>query len=258
VLSGEDGALPQAASYQTRLLLGALRSRGDPGIAPEPDRGFVDLTVEYGNPFDADARRPYDAFDFRIQLSRGPAEVLSRLEISGLLARHDVRRGQGTQLTLGLFQHYEYQDAGRIEFGGQSLSGALLLRRQLGSRAELRVAAHAEAVLLGAISSDHDNYFRRDYDYGPGVGSRMSASLRRDGRDLLHLEHRAVWLQSLHGADATHLITTSRIGAALPLGRAVQLGGDIGLLARHSSYRGFESARHRSAQLRAYLVWSPS
>jgi hypothetical protein len=38
----------------------------------------------------------------------------------------------------------------------------------------------------------------------------------------------------------------------------VQLGGDVGLLARHSSYRSFESAMHRSAQLRAYLVWSPS
>jgi hypothetical protein len=258
VLSGPSGGVPQPASYQTRLIVGAIRNRGDPTIPPVADRGFVELSVEYGNPFDEDARHPYDAFDFRFQLSRGPAEVVNRLEISGLLARHDIRRWQGSQLTLGIFQHYEYQDAGPIEFGEQGLSGALLLRRQLGSRAELRLAAHAEAVLLGAISSDHGNYFRRDYDYGPGVGSRLSAALRRDGRNLVSLEHRAVWLYSVYGADATHLITSSRIGTALPLGGVVQLGGDVGLLTRHSSYRGFGSTIHRSAQLRAYLIWSPS
>src|SRR3954468_8247911 len=73
LLSDADGELPQAPSYQTRLLVGALRNRGDPGSAPGAARGFVDLTVEYGNPFDEDARKPYDAFDFRIQVSRGLA-----------------------------------------------------------------------------------------------------------------------------------------------------------------------------------------
>src|SRR4051794_16699847 len=131
-------------------MVGALRDQPDPVPEIGTDRGFAELVVEYGNPFDENARRPYDAFEFRVQLSRGPAEVLNRLEISGLLLRRDIRRSQGSQMTLGLFQHYEYHDSGHFEFGGQSLSGALLYRRALGPRIELNVAAHGEAVLLGA------------------------------------------------------------------------------------------------------------
>jgi hypothetical protein len=33
-----------------------------------------------------------------------------------------------------------------------------------------------------------------------------------------------LWVHSLYGADANHLITTARLGMALPLGRLVQLG----------------------------------
>jgi uncharacterized protein DUF3943 len=258
MFSGPSGLVQQSPVYQTRFMVGALRDRGDPVPAPGTGRGFVELAVEYGNPFDENARHPYDAFEFRLQLSRDHADVINRLEISGLLVRHDIRRSERNQLAFGLFQHYQYQNTGSLEVGGQSLSGALLYRQPIGSRAELRTAAHAEAVLLGAISSDHGNYFRRDYDYGPGIGGRLSASLRWDGRDLLHLEHRAVWLKSLYGADATHLVTSSWLGTALPLGHMVQLGGDVGLLTRRSWYNGFDSTVHRSAQLRAYLIWSPS
>ena len=186
MLSGSG--VEQDRPHQTRVMVGALRDRGDPVSANGTDGGFAELEVEYGNPFDEGARRPYDAFDFRLQLSRGRAEIINRLEISGLLARRDLKRSPRSQATIGLFQHFDFHDTGRFEFGGQSLSGALLYRRPLGSRAELNVAVHGEAVLLGAISSDHANYFRRDYDYGPGVGSRLSASLRRDGRVLLLVE----------------------------------------------------------------------
>jgi uncharacterized protein DUF3943 len=252
----QTGGSPPAM-HLSRIAVGALRDRLDPALGTGANRRFLELAIEYGSPFDESAVRPFDAFEFRLQYSQGPTKEINHLEVSGLLARRDVRRSERSQLTLGLFQHYDYHDNAPYEFGGQSVSGALLYRRELGSRVQLDLGAHVEALLLGAISSDHGQYFRRDYDYGSGMGGRLSVSLRRDGRELLQFEHRTVWLHSLHGADADHLITSARLGTVLPLSRLVQLGGDIGLLIRHSSYRGFDSNSRRASQLRAYLLWSP-
>jgi hypothetical protein len=257
VMAGTDQMAERHPPSRPSLIIGALHDRGGPVPVVGAERGFVELGLEYGSPFDESATKPYDAFQLRLQLSRGPTEVINRFEISGLLARHDVRRPGRSQLVLGLFQHYDYYDGAPFEFGSQSLSGAVLYRRSLGSRAQFNLGAHVETVLLGAISSDHGNYFRRDYDYGPGAGARLSASLRREGRDLLHVEQRIMWLHSLYGAEASHLITSSRLGAAIPLGRMVHLGGDVGLMRRHSSYREFSSKTRLTSQVRLYLLWSP-
>jgi uncharacterized protein DUF3943 len=255
--SGEAQAGSHPGMHLSRIAVGALRDQLDPLAGVGANRKFLELAIEYGSPFDENAVRPYDAFEFRLQFSQGPTKELNHLEVSGLLARRDVRRSARSQLTLGLFQHYDFHVNAPYEFGGQSVSGALLYRRTLGSRVQLDLGVHAEALLLGAITSDHGQYFKRDYDYGPGVGGRLSAALRHDGRELLHFEHRTVLLHSVHGADADHLITSARLGTLLPLSRLVQLGGDIGLLVRHSSYREFDSNSRRASQLRAFLVWSP-
>jgi hypothetical protein len=254
---GFDSNQPATSSRLTWIAIGAMRNRLDALAGATSDQGFVELAVEHGSTFDPNANRPYDAFELHLQLSRDTARVINRIEISGLLARYLMPRSGRNQFALGLFQHYEYHDALPFEFGGQSVSGAMLYQRQLGSRAQLTLGAHLEALLLGAVTSDHGQYFRRDYDYGPGAGGRFQGSFRLDGRELLHYEHHLLWLHSLHGAAADHLITSSRLGAALPLGRLVRIGGDVGVWIRHSSYRGLPSTRRSASQLRAYLIWSP-
>jgi hypothetical protein len=255
--SGFDPRRPAPASRLAWIAVGTLRDRVDPLAGAASDHGFVELAIEHGSPFDTNASRPYDAFELNLQLSRDTARIINRIEVSGLLARYLLPRSGRNQIALGLFQHYDYHDALPFDFGGQSVSGAVLYHRKLGSRVQLNFGAHLEALLLGAVTSDHGQYFRRDYDYGPGAGGRFQGSLRVDGRELLHYEHRLLWIHSLHGAAADHLITAARIGTALPLGRLLQLGGDIGMLIRHSSYRGLPSTRRSASQLRAYLVWSP-
>lgn len=218
---------------------------------------FVLLNYEYGSAYDEGATKPYDAFEVTVQLTADRTGVLDHLEISGLLARQDLARSERTQLILGLYQHYDYRDLRSFETGGQSLSAAILYRRRLGERTELRIGTHMEALLLGAISSDHGHHWRRDYDYGPGAGARLSASLRREGRDLLRLEGRFLWLHSLYAAPANHLATHVRMGTALRLGRLVALGADVGMAIRQSSYRDLPSVTRRVPQTRAYLMWPP-
>jgi hypothetical protein len=215
------------------------------------------LNHEYGSPFDAKATRPYDAFEFTLQLGQEPTGVVSQVAISGLLARRELARSEHTQLVLGLYQHYEYRDLHRFEASGQSLSGALLFQRRIGGAIRVRLVTHLEALLLGAVSSDHGHHARRDYDYGPGAGARLSASLRRDGTDLLRFDGRLLWLHSVYGAQADHLATYLRIGSAVRLGRLVAIGGDIGVAMRRSSYHNLPATTVRVPQSRVYLMWPP-
>jgi hypothetical protein len=219
---------------------------------------FVELAVRYGSPFDAGATRPYDAFEFRLQVSPDGGGLVHHVGISGLLARRNLSQSPHSQLVFGLFQHYDYDDLPNLKFSGQSVSGAVLYRRELGVRNQIHLQAHLEGILLAGISSDHGFYWRRDYDLGPGAGARLGGSFVRDGRDWLRLDTRLFWVHSLHGSQGDHFATVVRVGAAVPLKGSLGMGGDVALTTRHSSYNDFSSVSQRSPQIRAYLTWAPS
>jgi hypothetical protein len=232
-------------------------SKGWIAAGRHASRSYIIVGFEYGSPFDSLATRPYDAFDVSLEVIPEEGSLVRHLTISGLLTRRSLRRTRQNEIGLGLYQHYDYHDLRGIDFSGQSLSGALLIQEQLGSRAQLRFGTQLEAVLLGAISADQGQYFRRDYDYGSGAGGRLSSSLRLDGRDLLRLEGRLVWLHSLYGSRADHMITGVRLAALLHPGGILGLGGDLGVTTRQSWYSQGSPVRRRVPETRVYLMWPP-
>jgi hypothetical protein len=245
---------------QTHSTLLAVGQRRGVGGAPDgvTSRPYVGLTFRYGSVFDEQISRPYDAFEFNLHLSPNEHVVLTHASVSGLLARGTLSHTPGSQLLLGLFQHYDYDDLPRTKSSSQSVSGALLYRGTLSRRLQVDLGIHAEVVPLGAVSSDHGMVRRRDYDFGPGVGGRFTGSLRHDGRELIRLDGRSVWVHSLYGADADHLMSYGRVSASLPVARMVRLGGDVALTLRRSWYREQLPVAVRLPQFRAYLIWSPN
>jgi hypothetical protein len=218
---------------------------------------FIELAVRYGNPFDPGVLRPYDMFELRFQLSPHSSEVIQHLAISGLLTRTRLSRSKQSELMLGVFQHYDLDDLPALRTSGHSLSAALLYRRALGARTELDVSAHAEGLLLGSITSEHGNYWRRDYDMGPGAGARVGVSLVRNGHEWLRADGRLLWLHSVYGSRGDHVATFIRLGGAVPLLGPIGVGGDVAVTTRHSSFPGLPHVRRRVEQLRAYLTWAP-
>jgi hypothetical protein len=252
---------PSAAAPQTRSTLLAVGQRRGAGASPDgvtTSHPFVGLTFYYGNVFDQQISRPYDAFEFRLHLSPNEHVVLTHVSVSGMLARSTLSQSARSQLLLGLFQHYDYDDLPVTKSSSQSLSGALLYRGTLSRRLQVDFGLHAELVPLGAVSSEHGGIRRRDYDFGPGVGGRLTGTLRHDGRELLRVDGRTVWVHSLYAADADHLTTTARLSAAIPVARMVSLGGDVALTLRRSWYLNQQPVATKFPQFRAYLIWAPS
>ncbi|HEX2610493.1 MAG TPA: DUF3943 domain-containing protein [Gemmatimonadales bacterium] len=247
-----------------------LRGSSGEMAAAEPDRqasmflgrpssdAFFALGLRYGNPFDAEGTRPYDAFDFRLELGSGEHGIVRRVGISGLLARWDLSPVGQSRSVFGLFQHFDYQDLSSFRFSAQSLSGAVLYHHELGGRSSIDLGVHLEGILLGEISSDHGFEWRRDYDLGPGAGGRLNLSFARDGRDWVRLDGRLVWLHSLHGSDADHIASFVRLAGIVPMRGALGIGGDVGLITRHSMYQDFTPVVQHVPELRAYLTWTPS
>jgi hypothetical protein len=217
---------------------------------------FLEMRLRYGNPFTAGPMRPYDAFEFRLQVTPDAAGIVHHADISGLLARHTLIGSPQNRLLLGLYQHYNYDDFVGIQSSGNSLSAALLYQRPLGRRAVLNLSTHAEGILLGGISADQGFFWRRDYDMGPGIGTRVGASLVRDGQEWLRFDGRLWWLHSLHGSRGNHLGTSLRVGATVPVIRGIGLGSDLTLATRHSTYPDGSSVDRRVPHFRAYLTWA--
>ena len=263
----ELGAFALSPTGRTQALLRGIGHPSGPESGPgevaimslgrRDGRTFVELSVRSGSAFDAEAMRPYDAFEFRLQVSRTPGTTLRAVAISGLLARATLGQSARSHSVLGLVQHYTYEDLSVLQWGEQGVSGALLHQRRLGERNRLELEAHLEGVLLGAISSDHGFEWRRSYDLGPGIGVRLGGRFSRDGRDWVRLEGRTLWLHSLHGSEGDHVATQVRLAATLPVSGALGLGGDLAVTTRHSSYPDFPAVRQRVPEVRAYLTWAP-
>jgi hypothetical protein len=265
-MAGAFVVSPWAATYD--LLGGDAWKRSDPTPGPagvpirfsvgrQERQPFMELALQYGDAFGSGFTRPYDAFEFRVRVSPGSDTIVQHVGISGLLVRHPLSRSQEGQLFFGLFQHYQYDEVPGIKSSGNSMSAALIYQRNLDARTRLNLSAHAEGVVLGAISSDHGHYWRRDFDLGPGVGARAGVSFTRDGREWFRLDSRLLWLHSIHGSDANHLMSLVRVGAALPVAGAFGVGGDLALTTRHSRYRDHASVTRRAPELRAYLSVAP-
>jgi hypothetical protein len=258
---GRDAAISSQARMQTSttwISVGRRREVIGVGDGAAEPQSFVRLRFDYGSPFARGALRPYDAFDFSLEFSPQETGVITHAAVSGLLARRTLHRSARSEMHLGLFQNFDYEQMPGFKASSQSVSGALLFRRQTARGAHLVLGAHLEVVPLGAVLSDHNRYRHRDYDYGPGLAGRFTGSLQSRGRDLLRVDTRVLWVHSVYGADADHFATTAQVSAMLPVMRMLGVGADVGLAFRRSVYQHKPRLLDRIPRLRAYLVWSPS
>jgi hypothetical protein len=217
-------------------------------------QAFVEFTSQERSPFDEAVRRPFDAFEFEVEVTPGDRAIVTRTRAKGLLARRFLRRAERSQLVAGVFQEYDYVNLSSYELGGQSLSGGLLYRRKWGASTEIRAGAELRGLVLGGISSDHAERADRGYDYGPGLGSALSVSLRHGGRELLRFEHGFLWLKSISGADAVHRATFTRAEVQIPVAVGIGVGADLGIWGRDSRYDRLPPANQRVTRVRIYLV----
>ena len=245
--------------------------------------GFLEVALSYGNPWDAENRRPYDRFDVVSQSNFGDKTRVGRLLIRGDL----VSRLLGGNHSLALQQDFDYIDNEAYEYGGQSLGPALLSRFGSAGGLALYSRLQAYAILLGAVNSDYSeladvaNQERvREYDYGPGLGGSAELHLQRRHRALASARYRYSYITVSNGSvyngniargrlglHAGHEIHQVQLNAQAPITRSLALGVDGSVFFRRSHYDVSESdftglppgrrtITQRNPEVRAFVAWS--
>lgn len=217
-------------------------------------RAFLDFSFAHGDPFQGDLERPFDHFDFGIQVNFNDQSPLGQVRAKGLLHGGTVRRTESTHHILAAFQHFDYIDNRAYEFGGQSLGAGFLSRFTTEHGYELRTELYLNALLLGATLSDYLAFTGREYDYGPGLGFKIAAGFGRNGWRFVDFSHTHFWIHSVNGNQTEHYISLTRIKLSVPVTRHLAVGTDYLLYLAEGRYDDYPDISRRNPQLRAYLA----
>ena len=178
-----------SAGVGVRGLMGIRSAEADASVGV---RALLD--VEYGDPFDAGNRRPYDWFTLTLRVGAGGGKTsgVQDVGIVGLLYGRTILTPAGNDMLVGLFQHFNYFDCPGMDVSeSNSFGPGMVVRfkdREGNPNTELQV--HAGAVLMGGVQSDYYNVLERTYNMASGFsfhgsvsrnwGDAVAASLRYD------------------------------------------------------------------------------
>ena len=245
---------PHSSSISYRV---GLRTVGDENLwTADTSRVFMELTTNMGDPFAGDTKKPFESFDFHLQLNFGDKATLGRAQASGLLFAAPVFGTEGARHLVGATQHFDYFNNNAFELGGQSLAASFFSQMRSGPDFAVRTQLHLNAVVMAGTKSDYPSISGREYDFGPGLGFKFGGTFYYKRHPFLTLAHSQFWIHSVNGNSAEHLISGSRARIDIPLTRGFSVGADYVLYLADRNYRDFPDVHQRVPELRTGISFN--
>lgn len=190
----------------------------------------INFRFVYGRPVADLVGKPFSTFTIGSELVVGSGrQALQFLNVEGNLGGTVLREGPKTRHVLAVTMNYDYSflpntdtlpSAVYFNYGAQSFTVGLHSAFQLSPKWQLNTALSAQGVALAAVRSDYYNVIDpgesevdRNYDFGPGVGGRIRASILRPGKARIDLNAGSIWIRTLDGSNYNHYITTASLEA---------------------------------------------
>jgi len=243
-------------NYRSRMDVG-FRTVADDRLwsATDTTKVYLRFKFDYGDMFFGDFEKPFDYFDFDLHLLFDDVSLIGRAEVDGLLGGVFLKESEPASHILAGFVKFDYLNTYRIEYGAQSFGAGLNSRFATPSGMEMRTELHTNVIVLGADTSDYRSISGRSYDYGPGVGYDLGASLARDGWDFISLRHSQTWIHTVNGTDSDHFISESVVRMDLPVKYNIGLGLEYRLITAERRYADYEDVSRRSPEMRLTTTW---
>jgi hypothetical protein len=277
--AGEVAPNPEHPSDRRPDILFTTLTTGYRAINPEvttddPQHGaFFELGVQFGSPFELDRSQPFDFFELRADINTGDVKALGRLQVTGNLYHTVLGDPYESKHRFLVFQNFDYFNNLAYEFGGQSVSAAILSLWPVGESGRWNLFTSLDGYLMpmGAVNADFSFLAEvpgvrenlRSYDFGVGAGARGGLKVVREGRRIFELSYRGTYLNTLNGSvtngsDAQHFVQMGFARGQVPIGPNWGLGADLTFFIRDSFYslEELEDTRQRSPQFRAYATWT--
>jgi hypothetical protein len=242
--------------------------------------GFIGINHTFGSVFDNERRRPFDSLAADYQFSIGEKEPRTVLRIRGDLFSRPLG-GDGTpgsaKYAFAVVQHFDYNNNHAYEFGQQAFGPSFFARYRLSNKMGLGLRWDGMVSILAAVNSDYAfladvaNQERfREYDYGPGLGTGLEATLDRKQSRLIGLYYRLQWINVRNGSifnrptpdgsdgsNADHYLQALGARAFVPVYKKLGLGADAMVVLRKSDYGAsfLEDQDQRNPEARVYVAW---
>lgn len=221
------------------------------------------VDVAYGDAFQQPYSEPFDVFSLLAQISVGGG-VLNTVQTSGRLYQTGLPwDGKRARYAFGVDHRFDYLNNPVYRYGAQSVEAGLLARFALPKGFTLRSQVAGSVLMLGAISAPDvplpgvpapaDD--ARGYDFGPGLGAVASAALVRGGT-YLALYNRVVYIHSVSGTPANHVVAFTGLKGNLPVYRGLGVGFYLSGDARASRYADRPEIDGQFIETRLFLSWS--
>lgn len=254
---GEHAPPPLALQVQA-----GVRQARDSGLTGARSiKGVLIAELSYGDAFADRYKAPFDVFLARAVISPGPTPI-GEFRVAGRL--------YGTELTntsaparaiFTVQQKLEYAESPAYKFGGQSIEAGFVTAIGVGRAIELRTEAFVEGIMMGAVDAQGEpdtagvSGTPRTYDFGPGVGLDVAATISVNHFPVLAARYHWSMVHSVSGSPADHFTQLPSIELALPITNTFGVGAHASWYARRSAYVGRPGEVTTFPDFRAYLVW---
>jgi hypothetical protein len=170
--------------------------------------GLIGINHSFGSVFDNSRRKPFDSLAADYVFSPGDKQFRTVLRNRGdLFSKPFGGTTEAPTYALAVVQHFDYHNNQAYEFGQQAFGPSLFARYRLSDSMGLGLRWDGWFSMLAAVNADYSfladvaNRERyREYDYGPGAGTGIEATLSRGPNRLLTLFYRFQWITVSNGS----------------------------------------------------------
>ncbi len=219
--------------------------------------GTALVDIDYGDPFAAPYAQPFDVFTARLRVGT-KGEPVTEMRVEGRLFGHELTRPEAdARWIFTVAQKMAYNATPAYRYGAQSLDVGFVNDFALSGGLDVRTAGYAEGIVMGAVDAPKGDTLdsRRTYDFGPGVGLDLAASLDARGIPLLTARWHVAYLHAVSGSSANHFVQFPSLEAVFPLSGTLGLGLYAGWYQRRSTYATRPGEEAAFPEYRVSLVW---
>jgi hypothetical protein len=199
--------------------------------------GILAIDFLYGNIMKDDLMKPFSSFRLSAAIgTRGSA--LTRLQGKGNLFGWELKKNRSVQHIFVSTLDYNYFSNPGFIYGGTSTVQQIFSRFSVGEKTNIVTSAGAEFILMGATPTDFFEHVEgRNYDFGPGVGINLSATVKSGIWNIVRLRYTSkwIWTQS-EPADSKHHLHMLLLDGGYPITDYIFVGAGAGVYWRNSAY----------------------
>ncbi len=227
---------------------------GDAFARERVEEGLFVFDMYYGNLFRENIKKPFSTFQLSLALSSG-SPSLTRLQAYGNLFGQYLMNRKNTQHLLVATLDYNYFNNPGFIYGGTSVVPRLVSRFLIGENTRIITNAGIDLIAMGATPND---YFTdpegRNYDFGPGFGINLSASIQNYIWDLVEIVYTSKWLYTQsEPSGSRHHIQLLMISGQLPIRKYFAIGMGVGSYWRNSYYDNFDDVTRINPVFRLFF-----